>query len=93
MGANAARHALEILGNVRHILAVELLTAAQAVDLRPEGPQRLGAGTDAAYQSVRKRVSFLEHDRPLAPDIQSLADLVAGGDLLQAVQAALGREL
>jgi histidine ammonia-lyase len=93
MGANAARHALEILGNVRYILAVELLTAAQGVDLRPEGPQRLGAGTSPAYQAVRRRVSFLEHDRALAPDIESLAELIAGGDLLKSVQAALGREL
>jgi histidine ammonia-lyase len=93
MGANAARHALEILANVRYILAVELLTAAQGLDLRPEGPQRLGAGTAAAYKSIRQRVNFLEHDRPLAPDIETLADLIAGGDLLQAVQAALGRDL
>jgi len=93
MGANAARHALEILGNVRYILAVELLTAAQGVDLRPDGPQRLGAGTAAAHQAVRQRVNFLEHDRPLAPDIETLANLIAGTDLLQSVQAALGREL
>jgi histidine ammonia-lyase len=93
MGANAARHALEILLNVRHILAIELLTAAQGVELRPEGPQRLGAGTAAAYQTVRQRVKFLEHDRPLAPDIEALADLIATGELLQAVQQAMGREL
>ena len=37
MGANAARHTLEILDNVRHVLAIELLTAAQAVDLREHG--------------------------------------------------------
>jgi histidine ammonia-lyase len=93
MGANAARHALEILGNVRHILAIELLTAAQAVDLRPEGPQRLGTGTAAAYRAVRQRVRLLEHDRPLAPDIESLAGLIASGEMLQAVEQAIGREL
>ena len=42
MGANAARHTLEVLDNVRHVLAIELLTAAQAIDLRPDGPARLG---------------------------------------------------
>ena len=47
MGANAARHTLEVLDNVRHVLAIELLTAAQAIDLRPDGPARLGQGTSA----------------------------------------------
>ena len=45
MGANAARHTLEVLDNVRHVLAVELLAAAQAIDLRPDDPSRLGHGT------------------------------------------------
>lgn len=93
MGANAARHTLEILENVRRILAVELLTAAQGVDLRPQGPERLGRGTAAAHRSVRRRVRFLEHDRPLAPDIEALADLIASGELLQDVRQAIGREL
>jgi len=93
MGANAARHALEILENVRRILAVELLVAAQGVDLRPQGPERLGRGTAAAHRSVRRRVRFLEHDRPLAPDIEALAELIASGELLQDVQRAIGRDL
>ena len=88
MGANAARHTLEILDNVRHILAVELLTAAQAIDLRPDGPACLGRGTTPAYQAVRARVAFLEHDRETATDIESLAQLVHSGDLLAAVRAA-----
>ena len=50
MGANAARHALEILENVRHVLAIELMTAAQAIDLREDGPARLGRGSAAAYR-------------------------------------------
>lgn len=93
MGANAARHALEILDNLRHILAVELLTSAQAIDLRDPGPEWLGAGTAVTYAAVRGRVGQLKRDRPLAPDIESLARLIASGELLQAVQAALGREL
>ncbi len=77
MGANAARHALEIVRNVRTVVAIELLNAAQAVDLRPDGPARLGRGTHPAYEKVRSRVPFLEHDRALAPDIQALTDLLA----------------
>jgi len=52
MGANAARHALEIVDNVRHVIAIELLAAAQGIDLRPDGPARLGLGTAAAYTAV-----------------------------------------
>ena len=93
MGANAARHALEIVENVQHILAVELLTAAQAIELRPEGQDRLGSGTKAAYEAVRERVAFLESDRELAPDIESLAELIASQSILERVGEAIGRPL
>jgi histidine ammonia-lyase len=84
MGANAARHTLEILDNVRHVLAIELLTAAQAVDLRPDGPARLGHGTSRAYAEIRKHASYLAHDRRTAPDIEALTGLIRSGALLQA---------
>jgi histidine ammonia-lyase len=82
MGANAARHTLEILDNVRHVLAIELLTAAQAIDLRPDGPARLGQGTAIAYATIRQRVPFLTHDRQTTADIEALADLIRSGALL-----------
>ena len=88
MGANAARHAMEILANVRNILAIELLTASQAIDLLPDGPARLGRGTSAAYAAIRQRVAFLEHDRQLSPDIEALADLIGSGELLADVLRA-----
>ena len=82
MGANAARHTLEILDNVRHVLAIELLTAAQAIDLRPDGPARLGQGTTRAYAEIRKHVAFLAHDRQTTTDIEALADLIRSSELL-----------
>jgi histidine ammonia-lyase len=85
MGANAARHALEILDNVRRVLAIELLAAAQGVDLRPNGPARLGRGTALAYGEIRRRVHRLDHDRELASDIEALAAFIRTGDLLAAV--------
>jgi histidine ammonia-lyase len=88
MGANAARHALEILDNVRHIIAIELLTAVQAVDLRPDGPARLGRGTAAAYARSREQVAFLEHDRELTPDIEALVELIHGNELVEVVRGA-----
>jgi histidine ammonia-lyase len=85
MGGNAARHALEIIENSRWIIAIELLTAAQAIDLRPEGPVRLGRGTRAAYRAVRQRVEFLAHDRETAEDIATLGALIHSGVLLKTV--------
>lgn len=87
MGANAARHALEILENVRLVLAVELLTAAQAIDLRPEGPSRLGRGTAAAHRRLRQAVTFLDRDRQLSPDIEALAELIGSEQLVKAVES------
>jgi histidine ammonia-lyase len=88
MGANAARHTLEILENVGHVLAGELMTAAQAIDLRQEGPQRLGRGTASAYAEIRKHVAFMEHDRQTTADIEALCGLIHRGDLLQAAGMA-----
>ena len=86
MGANAARHTLEILENVRSVLAIELLTAAQAVDLRIDGPVRLGAGTRHGYAGVRAACAFMEHDRQTAGDMQALADLIHSRRLLDGLE-------
>jgi histidine ammonia-lyase len=82
MGANAARHCLEILENVRYVLAVELMTAAQAIDLREEGPARLGEGTRLAYERVRELVAYMDHDRQTAEDMERLADYIQGGEMV-----------
>jgi histidine ammonia-lyase len=86
MGANAARHTLEILENVRHVLAIELMTAAQAIDLRgQDAPDLLGQGTRKAYEAVRRQVSFLEHDRETSSDMKLLADLIRGGEIVSGI--------
>ena len=90
MGANAARHASEIVANVRRVIAIELLTATQAIDLREDGPTRLAPATRAAYDVVRERVAFLEHDRELTPDIERLAALMRSEDVLRAVALVTG---
>jgi histidine ammonia-lyase len=86
MGANAARHCLEILENVRYVLAVELMTAAQAVDLREDGPARLGAGTRLVYEQVRQVVAYMEHDRQTADDLKRLADTIQGGEMMMSLK-------
>lgn len=85
MGANAARHCREILANVREVIAIELMTAAQGVDLRPDGPARLGRGTRVVHEHVRRRVEPFSHDRPLSPDIEALSELVRSDELRDAL--------
>jgi histidine ammonia-lyase len=85
MGANAARHSLEILENVRHVLAIEMLAAAQAVDLRPQGPGGLGDGSGKAYAAIRRHASFMEHDRETSSEINALVELIHRGEMLREI--------
>ncbi len=76
MGANAGRHALEIVANLHHIVAIEMLTAGQAIDLRPDGPNRLGKGTRRAYDIIRQHIDFIDHDRETSPLIEKLVAVI-----------------
>jgi histidine ammonia-lyase len=79
----------EQLERLRLLVAVELLVAAQAVDLA--APERLGVGTEAAYRCVRETVAELDDDRALGPDVERLARVALGGgrELLRRVDGAL----
>ncbi|MDJ0944363.1 MAG: aromatic amino acid lyase [Kiloniellales bacterium] len=81
----AARKAGDIVWRLRQILAIELMVAAQAVDLAE--PPSLGRGTEVAHDLVRGVVDTLDEDRALAPDVEALdAELLASGRLLAAVR-------
>jgi len=78
MGPIAGRQALEMLHNVEKILAIHLLTAAQAVDLRQNQFAQLGlqmpkmaTNTKNCYNNLRQHVSFMAEDRFLHADIQT----------------------
>lgn len=88
MGTIAARKAGEIGGNVRRVLAMDLMVACQGVDMR--GNKGLGKGTQAAYDLLRKGVARLEYDRPLYDDINYCESIISDGSLLKAVEAAIG---
>jgi histidine ammonia-lyase len=94
MSTNAARHALEIVWNTEQIVAIELLCAAQALDLRTEGSSRQpGKGTKAAYQALRDSgIAPLAKDRILSPDIAQAAALIHSGQIAEAVAAAIPQD-
>lgn len=87
MGTIAARKAGEIMGNLRRVIAMELMCACQAIDLR-SGKDGLGIGTRAAYEAVRSVCPMLKEDRPLYEDINKCESLLQGGVLLSAVRDA-----
>jgi histidine ammonia-lyase len=88
MGMTSARHARSIVANAEIVVALELLGAAQALDLR-EGLAP-GTGSRAARAAVRERVPFLDADRELRRDIDAVVDLVRGASLLERVEDAIG---
>jgi len=90
---HAALRVREQIERLRLLAAIELIVAAQAVDLALEGRlASLGAGTGPAHAAVREWVAPLAEDRPMGPDVERLtAELVAGGQLLQRVAQAGAR--
>ncbi len=88
MGPIAIRKFNEVLKNVANVLGIEMMCAAQAMDFRL--PQKPGAGTQVAYDVIRKYVPRLEDDRVLYPDVIKCGELVWSGELLDAVEAEIG---
>jgi histidine ammonia-lyase len=88
MGTIAARKAREILGNTRAVLALELLAACQAVDLRGSADE-LSPATAAVYRLLRSAVPMVDKDRIMQDDIQAAIALVADGAILRAAEDAL----
>jgi histidine ammonia-lyase len=70
---SAAERVLRLVDNLYYVLGLELMHAAQAVDLRrrADSDLALGKGSGALLQDFRKVVPFLDRDRPLTPDIQA----------------------
>lgn len=92
MGATAVRQAAQILDHVETIVAIELLLAAQGIDLRRQemgDDVSLGMGTAVAYDLIRQHVPFLGQDTPLSPLIEQVRQLVAGGIIKEAVEQCL----
>jgi histidine ammonia-lyase len=88
MGWGAARKLRRSIDGLSRVLAIELLTAARAVDLR--APLRPAAGPGAALAAVRAQVAGAGPDRSLAPEIEAAHRLVVSGELLAAVTKMIG---
>jgi histidine ammonia-lyase len=69
----------DIVRRLTRLAAIELVVAAQAVDLR--GGLKLGRGTGRVFAFVRRHVSKLDEDRQTGADFERLADAIAAGGL------------
>jgi len=76
------------VANAEVVVAIEALGAAQALDLR--APLEPAAGTRAARDAIRERVTLLSEDRELGPDIAAATELVRGGALVSAAEVVVG---
>ena len=91
MGTIAARKAREIYFNASRVLAIELVAAAQAIDIiyKLEG-KRLGKGSQAAYDTIRSVTDTVTCDRELYLDFNKAAALIDTNRVVEAVEAAVG---
>ena len=86
MGFAAALRSRRSLELLRQVLAVEVVCAAQALELR--APLHPGPATGALLRSLRQRVAHLEADRPLAPDLEASVEWLRDGEWRAAAEAA-----
>ncbi|HJT57222.1 MAG TPA: histidine ammonia-lyase [Ktedonobacteraceae bacterium] len=77
MGASSAFKVQRLIEQARQVIAIELMCAAQMLEFRK--PLRPGVGVQQAYGIVRSYVAKLEHDRPPAPDIARLTEVIKEG--------------
>jgi len=88
MGSIAARKGRDIVRNVEHILAMELLCATQGLEfLLPLHP---GVGIKEAYRVVREVVPPIKGDRRFSEDIKKIHHLIESEELLQRVEKVIG---
>jgi histidine ammonia-lyase len=87
MGMTTTQKTQQIIENCYGVLAIEMIAAAQALDIRDGAP---GDGVGAAHAVIRKYIDHLDEDRPLFPDNDRMVELLQSGEILEAVEQAIG---
>jgi histidine ammonia-lyase len=91
MAVEGAAKADRAITAATHLLAIELLVACQAIDLREDAV--LGTGTAAAYAQVRAHAPRMTDDRLMSRDIEVVGGALRDGSLLHAVSDAISQPL
>jgi histidine ammonia-lyase len=84
MGMTAANKALTVVDNVSRVLGIELMCAAQALDLRR--PLRSTPAIEAMHSRLRRQVPFAPVDRPFGRDLDKAIALAQGDELIDAAR-------
>jgi histidine ammonia-lyase len=77
MATYAARRLCDMARNAADVVAIELLAAAQGVDMRR--PLTTSPALAAVMREIRARAAFLDQDRAMAPDIAAVRELIESG--------------
>jgi histidine ammonia-lyase len=89
MAPLSVRRTHELVSLVHRTVAYELITAAQAIDMRGRWP--LGRGTAVAYEAVREHVPMLRDVRSWDPDIEGLVEAISRGEFGSRLSAETGK--
>jgi histidine ammonia-lyase len=87
MGLAAARKARQSLTCLEHVVAAEVLCAAQGLDFRR--PLRSSPAVERVHAAVRGEVPMLHEDRPLGPDLEKVTSLIRRGVFSRLVEGAM----
>ena len=90
MGSIGGRKALQVIGNVEKILAIELLTAAQAFEFRK--PMKSGIFLDEIHKEIRKKVAFADKDRVFADDIEKGIKMIKNNTISKLIERIGAKE-
>jgi histidine ammonia-lyase len=91
MGWSAARKLRRSVDALTRVLAIELLTAARALDMR--APLQPGPATGAVVAALREQVPGPGPDRHLSPEIEAAVEFVRSGAAVDAANPALPEPL
>ncbi|RKR14217.1 histidine ammonia-lyase [Maribacter vaceletii] len=90
MGSIGGRKALQVIENVEKILAIELLTAAQAFEFRK--PMKSGILLDEIHKELRTKVSFADKDRVFSDDIEKGIQMIQNKTIINVINKTCERE-
>ena len=84
MGTIGARKARDILENARTVVAMELMAACQAIDLREN--KELGEGTKLLYNEVRKTTHMIEEDLVMYEEINKFVEFIKENKIINEIE-------
>ena len=90
MGLTTCQKTRQIMDNCFGVLGIEMMAAAQALDIRGG---ELGRGTSIAHSIIRKYVDYLDEDRPLYRDHNAMVKLLKSNEIITAVEEGLETKL